>query len=372
MSAEQLRTVLRSQLALVDSLQDEMLKMQSSEVETNREVRDLRQKLFRQISFKQMRRSIIGTRPVLRRRDSIVNNSSMHGSHTIKASPSNKRRHSDSDAPSDTVGTLSASGTSTGQHNAEREPRLRSTTTQSPIVRSSPSNVPKPIVSHGDDIKLPPPLFGDRTNAADGPDPSSAIDRVRIWVGSWNMGAKPFRIEQRAEISKVVPLGYHMYVFGIQEGVGVELFEYLDYYLRSVGVHRIPSDVRVEGRGDGSFVHPKYTGIAVYVSREIESDVRLIDTAAISLGISQGSKGAALMAFRIYDSTIAFLTAHLSASKPEDRKENYRHIVDEAGRAIGDANFQLLEQFHHVVFFGDLNYRTRGLDASHVLRFIKQ
>ena len=39
---------------------------------------------------------------------------------------------------------------------------------------------------------------------------------VRIWVGSWNMGAKEFRPYQKADVEKVIPRGYDIYVFGVQ------------------------------------------------------------------------------------------------------------------------------------------------------------
>lgn len=67
------------------------------------------------------------------------------------------------------------------------------------------------------------------------------------------------------------------------------------------------------GRGDGSFINPKFTGIACYVSDTIRSHVTMQRCATVSLGMLEGSKGGAGIALRIYDSTIVFVCAHLPA-----------------------------------------------------------
>lgn len=40
------------------------------------------------------------------------------------------------------------------------------------------------------------------------------------------------------------------------------------------------------------------------------------------------------------------------------------------GNELGEKYFQLLEQFHHCIFFGDLNYRTVEMNAATALSYI--
>jgi len=39
---------------------------------------------------------------------------------------------------------------------------------------------------------------------------------LRIWIGSWNMGAKDMRDVAKEELPKLIPLDYDIYVFGLQ------------------------------------------------------------------------------------------------------------------------------------------------------------
>ena len=45
---------------------------------------------------------------------------------------------------------------------------------------------------------------------------------------------------------------------------------------------------------------------------------------------------------------------------------HYKTIVKNAGSKLGCNGFHLLEQFHHIVWFGDLNYRIKSLSADQV------
>lgn len=194
--------------------------------------------------------------------------------------------------------------------------------------------------------------------------------RVRLWVGSWNMGAKDIRKDQRKDIYQAVPTDYDVYVFGVQECVDSSIFEVIERHLNRAGKIRIPISCRVTGRGDGSFLYPKYTGIAVYISKAITRNVRLLDVAECSMGRTQGSKGGACVALQIFDTTIAFLSVHMSSRTVHDRRSNYKELVRQAGAQLGEPHFQLLEQFHHIVWFGDMNYRLSNIEPGRVLQAI--
>ena len=132
-----------------------------------------------------------------------------------------------------------------------------------------------------------------------------------------------------------VPLGYDLYVLGVQEGISDKVFEAVAAYtgtyrlplhcklypareghgggLRSrrmgraisvqsfiddarAGVHPDPvvttADMldRVWGRGDGAMLSPKFTGTAVFVAPVIAPYTRLLGLYKHSFGAAEGSK----------------------------------------------------------------------------------
>lgn len=130
--------------------------------------------------------------------------------------------------------------------------------------------------------------------------------------------------------------------------------------------------VKVEGRGDGSFIYPKSTSIAAWVHRSARSLVAACAGGGLSLGITQGSKGGAAIAVRVLDSTLVFVSVHLSSTTVAARRGCYSALVESVGNALGESYFQLLEQFHHVVFLGDLNFRLAGIGAPEAVKFMQR
>lgn len=76
------------------------------------------------------------------------------------------------------------------------------------------------------------------------------------------------------------------------------------------------------------------------------------------IGDCMGNKGAVATALSLYDTTLAFVCAHLEASQTEvqGRNDDFCQIVDRI--KLGRPDIDLLNQFDHVFFFGDLNYRV--------------
>ena len=54
------------------------------------------------------------------------------------------------------------------------------------------------------------------------------------------------------------------------------------------------------------------------------------------------------------------------------RRAQYKELIEALGRQLGDRYFQLTEQFHHVFWTGDLNYRMVGLRAADVLDMLER
>ncbi|ETO31874.1 hypothetical protein RFI_05243 [Reticulomyxa filosa] len=204
--------------------------------------------------------------------------------------------------------------------------------------------------------------------------------KIRIWVCSWNMAAKshfPMKMSEKGvkhvdttrineleniekkkkeEISVCIYIYIkQIYVFGVQEGIDDGYFDLLSAYFKDKKIKRFkisPKKDRVEGRGDGSFLNSKYTGIAVYINKDKKDVIRLKRAGAVSAGMMEGSKGGAGIVLK-------------------QKREHYKVIVEKAGAQLGQPNFQLLEQFHHVVWFGDLNYRLKGMTGDEVTHYKK-
>ncbi|ETO10113.1 hypothetical protein RFI_27264, partial [Reticulomyxa filosa] len=139
---------------------------------------------------------------------------------------------------------------------------------------------------------------------------------TKIWVCTWNMAAKSHfpmltteagtkRVDtsKTSELENIIPTNYDIYVFGVQEGVDDGYFELLEAYLKTKEIQRYdisPKEDRVEGRGDGSFINSKYTGISVFVNKEKKDVIQFKKAGAVSAGMMEGSKGAAGVVLKVY------------------------------------------------------------------------
>jgi hypothetical protein len=95
---------------------------------------------------------------------------------------------------------------------------------------------------------------------------------------------------------------------------------------------------------------------------------------ALSLGMTQGSNGGAAIALKVLDSTLVFVSCHLSSTALASRRASYTSLVESVGNAfnLGERYFQLLEQFHHTFFLGDLNFRLREIGAPEAVKFMQR
>jgi hypothetical protein len=115
---------------------------------------------------------------------------------------------------------------------------------------------------------------------------------------------------------------------------------------------------RVTGRGDGSLISTKYTGIAIYLHERFEEEVTVLSVAKFAFS-PVTSKGGAAVALSFAGRTVVFASCHLEAhhDKVELRREQYRTLVIQLGSALAEEGFHLNEQFHHIIWVGDMNYR---------------
>ncbi|RLN26964.1 hypothetical protein BBJ28_00015843 [Nothophytophthora sp. Chile5] len=234
------------------------------------------------------------------------------------------------------------------------------------------------------------------------PPPSVRPSDIRMWVGTWNMGAAdPFEDsrglldEQRsaAMLRPFLPHGYQLYVLGVQEGVSENVYHAVEAFLNrneqgtryyrlelknrnfSVGHKNQPPDAvfdAVHGRGDGAFVGTKFTGVAVFHCADLAPPkLQLIRAGVHKFKLTSGSKGGVAVALRVDHTTLVFVNCHLDARSDAHRREQLRSLNASLGRVMGHASFELTEQFHHVVWMGDLNYRISLLDPPLVLHMLE-
>ncbi|EEY53262.1 uncharacterized protein PITG_06903 [Phytophthora infestans T30-4] len=230
----------------------------------------------------------------------------------------------------------------------------------------------------------------------------TSIRDVRMWVGTWNMGAadpfddgKGIIDEQRSAtmLQNFLPHGYQLYVLGVQEGVSENVYHAVEAYLnrneRGARYYRMemrnsdfmvnhknyPPDAvidAVHGRGDGAFVGTKFTGMAVFYCADIQDKVKLIRAGAHKFKLTSGSKGGVAVALMVNHTTIVFVNCHLDARNDTYRREQIRNLNASLGRVMGHYSFDLTEQFHHVVWMGDMNYRIVLLDPQMVLHMLEE
>lgn len=116
---------------------------------------------------------------------------------------------------------------------------------------------------------------------------------------------------------------------------------------------------RVEGRGDGSLIGTKFTGVAVFARRSLVRQGRLRVLASAAHCVQQySSKGGAATVLSIDLSTLCFVTCHLEARRHDERRRQYRELVQVLGGALADRpGVDLTSLCDHIVVAGDLNFK---------------
>ena len=89
-----------------------------------------------------------------------------------------------------------------------------------------------------------------------------------------------------------------------------------------------------------------------------------------------GNKGAVAVSLQFNETRIAFINSHLAAhlNKYEDRNQDYRYICNNlnlARESSGSASASLLNHYHYLFWFGDLNYRLEA-DQQDVISLVRQ
>ncbi|KAJ7523803.1 hypothetical protein O6H91_18G063200 [Diphasiastrum complanatum] len=99
--------------------------------------------------------------------------------------------------------------------------------------------------------------------------------------------------------------------------------------------------------------------LAVFVRDNEEKAICEVykDSEATGVGHVMANKGGLCIAFKFWDTRLCFVNSHFAAhvGQCSARNGNYREIVGQL--RVGIPGMDILSQFHHVFWLGDLNYR---------------
>ena len=119
------------------------------------------------------------------------------------------------------------------------------------------------------------------------------------------------------------------------------------------------------------------TAIMIFAKEDVSSRIGSIQTAEVGVGMQQtGHKGAVGIRMHYENTSLTFVSAHLAPHEPalEKRNQDYREIVERLvfvgtspgeNAIAGDSSTENgMFARSHIVFAGDLNYRTSSLPPT--------
>jgi hypothetical protein len=307
----------------------------------------------------------------------------------------------------------SGSGTATPQSSSRRLVSVAGMRAPSPVGRSASPAAFSSVPSLARSAAVTKHPFASKLGISTCSEDDSPRTPVHIWAGTWNVGAvEPVggpRGCTRDDLLLFAPRGYDVYALAVQEGMSDKLFDEFAAVTGTVRLRLTTEAMRrtvataptmmtgaaasgvsaeeaaavavgskaadadkVLGRGDGSLVSLKFTGIALFASPKFLPHVRVMRVDRLSFGATEGSKGAVAAVIRVFQSTVAFVSAHLASHKIHARLVQYNDICKSLGEKVGNSFFQLNEQNHHVVFMGDFNYRCENISGDDCVALIRR
>eukprot|EP01048_Picozoa_sp_COSAG05_P011595 COSAG05_NODE_1103_length_5873_cov_5.829408_3_plen_258_part_00 len=172
--------------------------------------------------------------------------------------------------------------------------------------------------------------------------------KLKIWACTFNVACESFSefSDSEAQLEALVPSGYDIYLLALQEGVGDHFtLTVHDFLRRKNGCIMLSGQgrngPRIEGRGDGSMLLSKYTGLVAYAREDLVNDghVQILRTAIHAFegkGLtvkdvkeSLGSKGGVAILLRCFDTTMVAISVHLAKEwhKVERKRHQYRELA---------------------------------------------
>eukprot|EP01059_Diplonema_ambulator_P008809 TRINITY_DN1856_c0_g1_i5.p2 TRINITY_DN1856_c0_g1~~TRINITY_DN1856_c0_g1_i5.p2 ORF type:complete len:651 (+),score=195.85 TRINITY_DN1856_c0_g1_i5:2581-4533(+) len=188
---------------------------------------------------------------------------------------------------------------------------------------------------------------------------SPSVVPLRVWMGTWNMGDAPPPEGLKLSDWCKVEEDFDIICFTVQE---------CEYKPRA-GYKSCEEDWF---KTTEALVGPKYfrvdklslekIRVIVFAKTAHRDYITQIESATEATGIGgvYGNKGGVCVSFTIRETRLCFVGCHLAAhqEKVQDRNSDYMEIVDEMSKKLsGRKNFWFTNEYHHVFWAGDLNYR---------------
>ncbi|CAI8000462.1 Phosphatidylinositol 3,4,5-trisphosphate 5-phosphatase 2 [Geodia barretti] len=204
-------------------------------------------------------------------------------------------------------------------------------------------------------------------------------DSVSIFVGTWNMGdASPpgdisswFRSAGKGKtLPHALAQPHDIYAIGTQE-CNVSEKEWLS---KIRGTLKMVHDMDYEKLASQTLWGIR---LVIFVKPEHINKITHVQGSQVRTGIGNalGNKGGVGITFFYGSVSMCFINCHLTSGneKCSRRNQNYYDILKGMGalkqRKLNQ--FFLTNQFHHLFFFGDLNYRV-DLGATEIVEFAKR
>lgn len=189
--------------------------------------------------------------------------------------------------------------------------------------------------------------------------PSSAP--IRTLVGTWNVGnAHPADdlstwLRNEGQSAEVVAVGAQECTYEPRAHNATCEADWLATLLKTLG--RDYGLVRISALGQ--------MRLAIFVRFDVRAGLHGHESGSEATGLGHvgSNKGGVCTVMHLWDTSLCFVNSHLAAHQNfvERRNSDYCEIAASPNLVLGEPGMDIMSQFHHVVWMGDLNYR---LDLS--------
>ncbi|CAM9468104.1 unnamed protein product, partial [Phaeothamnion confervicola] len=199
-----------------------------------------------------------------------------------------------------------------------------------------------------------------------------------IFVTTFNVGESSIR--KLGCIAKWIPRDYDVYAVGLQECVQlVQLRAAIHEHLGGPSEYCIYTNEI--GQVYKALGYHGHIALTVLVRAAMVADGTVVEEERVTTEVRRGknlglrrasNKGAVGLAFRVNDSRVGFVAAHLAAdskgrSRGGKRHADARDILARTVLVADDLGIDAHLSHHHLVVMGDLNYRMGGLPPEEIL-----
>ncbi|GJP35734.1 hypothetical protein CLOM_g20265 [Closterium sp. NIES-68] len=185
---------------------------------------------------------------------------------------------------------------------------------------------------------------------------------IKLFIGSWNVGNAP----PPDDLSPWLPKGtdHELIAIGSQECEYQPRSGYatcMEDWVAAIKAHFAPHYKVVKGTTRGQM---RLVVLVLETSQKAITDVTSTSEAT-GIGHVIANKGAVSVSLKFWDTSFCFVNSHLAAHEGhcQTRNDNYREVV--RNMHPGLSSIDLLSQFRHVFWMGDLNYRLAFPGSAH-------